>query len=74
MLENENSNEPQKPQLNIGAVIGSFPFPVNVDGEYIDVSFKDGTYYIKQIKKCESTYHNTDINGTCMICRRTIRE
>ena len=23
MLENENSNEPQKPQLNIGAVISS---------------------------------------------------
>ncbi len=29
-LENENLNEPQKPQLNIGAVIRSFPDDVEI--------------------------------------------
>ena len=34
-IENENLNEPQKPQLNIGAVSGSYSLPMDINGVQI---------------------------------------
>ena len=54
---------------NISSGIG-MPYPVHIEGSYIKVDFKDGVYYVTQIKECEKTHHNYDINGNCKICYR----
>lgn len=45
---------------------GSFPYPVNIEGEYIDVSFKEGVYQIKQLNrnavKSHISYENNELN------------
>jgi hypothetical protein len=47
MLENENLNEPQKPQLNIAAVISSaFPCPFCGESPDVDKSYIPSTVEI----------------------------
>ena len=55
MLENENLNEPQKPQLNIGAVISRFSFDEHEPeiGAYISLVWEDGS-------DCECIYNGLD--------------
>ncbi|OYQ46126.1 hypothetical protein CHU92_01610 [Flavobacterium cyanobacteriorum] len=51
-LENENSNEPQNPQLNIGAVSGSlnniYLFKVRDFTTTLLGRFEDGKYFIQR--------------------------
>jgi len=76
-LENENSNEPQNPQLNIGAVSGSYSLVGKkfrtIDGYRCHVVniFKDGKEevitYKKWSKRKQRWYHYSDYLELFMI-------